>query len=65
MIKELFKRYSRFILWGSDEPFGDFKINENKRVDYSLEDEINLFSLDKKIIKTIASVNSERFLFNK
>lgn len=66
VMEELFKKYSRFILWGSDEPFGNFKINENKQVDYSLEDEINfLFSLDKKIIKTIASINSKRFLFNK
>ena len=66
VIKNLFRDYSKFILWGSDDPFGDFKIDENRRVNYSLDEEINfLFSLDEKIRNKIASENSERFLFNK
>lgn len=66
VIKNLFKEYSKFILWGSDEPFGNFKIDDKRRVNYSLEQEIDfLFSLDEKMRKKIASENSEKFLFNK
>jgi predicted TIM-barrel fold metal-dependent hydrolase len=66
VIEDLFKKYSHFILWGSDEPFGDFRIGKDKSANYSLEDELNfLFSLDNRIIETIASTNSEKFLFNK
>lgn len=65
-LNKLFNKYSRSILWGSDDPFESFRINKERYINYSLDNEINfLFSLNEKIIRTIASINSERFLFNK
>jgi predicted TIM-barrel fold metal-dependent hydrolase len=65
VIASIFNDYGKQILWGSDEPFGKFRIDNEKEVDYSLKEEINfLYSLDENTRKTIASVNSERFLFN-
>lgn len=66
VITSLFNDYKKFILWGSDEPFGKFRINDKSETDYSLKEEIDfLYSLNEDIRKTIASDNSERFLFNK
>lgn len=66
VMANIFKNYSKFILWGSDDPFGKLRITEGKTVKYSLEDEIDfLYSLDENTRKTIASKNSEKFLFNR
>ncbi len=65
VIIKLFNDYKKFILWGSDEPFGKFKISNKDRASYSLKDEIDfLYSLNKEMRRTIASDNSKKFLFN-
>lgn len=65
VMSNIFNDYREHILWGSDEPFGKFRIDNGKETTYSLKDEIDfLYSLDENTRKTIASTNSERFLFH-
>jgi len=66
VLSDLFKRYSNFLLWGSDEPFGKFKLSEGQFVDNSLEDELKfLFSLEPQVREKIAGENSRRYLKTK
>lgn len=65
VMSNLFNEYKEFILWGSDEPFGKFSIDNESESSYLLKDEIDfLYSLNEETRKKIASENSERFLFN-
>lgn len=60
----LYENYPNNIIWWSDQPFENF--SDNWIISYNIKDELNfLFSFEHKIIRKIASENSENFLFRK
>lgn len=66
VLQALYDRYDKFLVWGSDEPFGSFEIGDGKSISYSLEDELQfLMSINESVRNKIASINSKRFLGQK
>jgi len=63
VLSTLYKYFSKFLLWGSDEPFGKFKLSDEYYVNNTLEEELKfLFSLEPSIRERIAGENSRRYL---
>lgn len=63
VLAALFQRFGRRILWGSDDPYGKFKLPDGRYIQHSLNDELDfLFSINNEIRTQIASINSKRYI---